>query len=197
MAYGFEVYNSSGELLIDDDFPTMYLHQAGNFSGSPISSATAPDSVLLVQLPVGGYAGLDLNGNLYTNVASLNYRRGKLTSALSPSSTGYGVEIYNSSGQVTWSANQTTLAFGDRFTFTFTAAQFTTAEVTCLEEWFVIPGSLYVAKPNTTLYLRGVWAVERTASNRIRGRNIQTFSASGVPGIYFVQTGPLEVLSSK
>lgn len=112
MAYGAKIYNSSGQVIIDDTEPSYHLVANFTMSGTSIGSGNfqylyadlQDDSrPAFVELAVGDFLGSDFTRYVSTR-SSLTFYSLKKASDL-PNPSGYDVVFYNSSGQKTWIAS--------------------------------------------------------------------------------------------
>ena len=200
MSYGFIVYNSSGEIVIDDKYPVFVVTQRQTLTGTfYVNNSTygtfykytqAPTNELLFwRLPSSNkviYRGaLNQAGvhGWFANQATIEVIRAKPASTLS-AGTGYGINIFNSSGQVTYRADQQTFIVRDAFTLTFDQADYS-----CSDEWFCIPNAhngIYNVVGGT-IYYRGT-GVLRSSATTIR--SFDGPAASVTPPSFIVLAAP-------
>ena len=116
MAYGIIVQNQNSETVIDDTYTTLFLDNSVTSSGvvfpppSGVSQPTAykylidTSKIQFVNLAVGDFfVKSNWDGYFYSNKSSLQFRNGILSSDL-PEPTFYGVAVYNSSGDLCYTA---------------------------------------------------------------------------------------------
>jgi hypothetical protein len=116
MSYGAKIYNSSGQIILDDEETTYLLSlsftQSGVFIGDGLyeyAFSSMPEVVFptFVNLNVGNFFGPGSNGYVSTQ-SSLTFFNIKPANEI-PDPTGYDVVFYNSSGQKTWIASSSTV----------------------------------------------------------------------------------------
>jgi len=113
MAYGAKIFNSSGQVVIDDGDPAYLLSQQFTTSGTSIGSglflhsfSAMPELPLpaFVNLPVGAFLGGASSG-FTSSLSSLTFLSLKPANDL-PNPTGYDVVFYNAASQKTWVASE-------------------------------------------------------------------------------------------
>jgi hypothetical protein len=129
MAFGFESYNDSGYLQIGDSVANYYLLYSGTIIVPPVTTLpstpnngtsvvitypTSFDAICVasadgypVPLPIFSTAvtSVTLSNRSLLTQSVVKYWLFKKYSSLTPSTSGYGVEIYDSSGNVAFSSN--------------------------------------------------------------------------------------------
>lgn len=113
MGYGGEIYNTSGDVVLDAELNTYLVSENFTASGVLLSSGIyryrfddLPDLTFpaFVQLDVGEFVGA-LNFAFFSTQSSLNFFSLKAASDL-PDPTGYDVVFYDSNGDKTWVASK-------------------------------------------------------------------------------------------
>ena len=134
MSYGIQVQNTDSRIQIDENYSNVYKQASGNATAStayPPSGYTAGDLVLC-RAKSSGYVGTGFGTvrQFWSTGNSLGYSYNdpssgyesllarKIAGNISPASSGYGLEVFNSSSQLTFSAtgissNLKVLASGD------------------------------------------------------------------------------------
>lgn len=134
MSYGIQVQNTDSRIQIDENYSNVYKQASGNATAStayPPSGYTAGDLVLC-RAKSSGYVGTGFGTvrQFWSTGNSLGYSYNapssgyeyliarKIAGNISPASSGYGLEVFNSSSQLTFSAtgissNLRVLASGD------------------------------------------------------------------------------------
>lgn len=117
MAYGFISTNSSGDTVINDSQPQMVLARSGSMSSSTTNSAGVYEislpsgatptagEIVVFSVSVGEWVSTSFSasGSIYSSASSVGYY--VFESRLNKSNpTGYGMAVYNSSGQCVWNA---------------------------------------------------------------------------------------------
>lgn len=120
MAYGFESYNDSGYIQIGDSVSNYYLLYSGTIivpsTGTSVNVTYPIAFDALCVATTDGYAvpkSIFTTPTTSTNIAykatgaqaTIKYWLFKRYSSLTPATSGYGIEIYNSSGGVAFSSN--------------------------------------------------------------------------------------------
>jgi hypothetical protein len=119
MTFGLNVYNSSGNVIMDTDLPQMPFVQSGSASANSIAVATAPTFVSFSSLaaPVlyvrpqttGGFVMIGnilTNGFFYKSNSNIDWRvYDGSVSSWTPSSN-FGMNVYNSSGSLLYNTNK-------------------------------------------------------------------------------------------
>jgi len=124
--YGFEVINNLGETVISSETPVY--HFFNEFTVSPFESGSnifavprdSPRDLHFYRFPVNaevGYitmasaTGIEGTDSIYSNLSQLTVRVYRpISEYVSPSPDGYGLEVYNSSGDVTFTSKIELLA---------------------------------------------------------------------------------------
>lgn len=182
MTYGLQIKNSNNEIVIDDEHPVFVFERQFSVSSSvfgtwngttnrKLNAAFPPnDKLYFFQLPVGGrLSEIDRalnNGTPYeleTNLTSVTFIECSITS-VSASTGGYGMAVFNQSGNPVFVTNELMLPVRDVLTLNFTPTVFATAR-----EWFCIPQSFSALFQNSTIgFFYAGTGVERVTSNTIR-----------------------------
>lgn len=136
MTYGFVANSNNGQLLISSDYPVYSYLGAATQGASvtnrnltsrtysiPYNSSSPP--VVFIQLDVGDYASVQQftqSGSNWTFTVAGNIRNttSKIRCyglAQNRTSTGYGLQVFNSSGQVMFDSSQNPLWANDFFSF--------------------------------------------------------------------------------
>jgi hypothetical protein len=129
MAYGFESKNDNGFIQISDSVANYYMLYSGTIivpPKSPLSTSINRGTVVTVSHPIAFDAicvatedGLvipkavfsqsttstTITSNELSTQTTVKYWLFKKYTSLSPSTSGYGIEIYNSTGGVAFSSN--------------------------------------------------------------------------------------------
>lgn len=112
MSYGAKIYNTSGQVVIDDTEISYLLSQEFSLSGVSIgaglfsySFSSMPETALpaFVNLSVGQFLGGGASGYVSTQ-SSLTFLSLRPANQL-PDPTGYDVVFYNDSSEKTWIAS--------------------------------------------------------------------------------------------
>lgn len=193
MSYGFRILDSSGNVKVDDTIPTYYKGASSSISlQSGGVTFLNPDSRAF-EFPVGSsiYQGYFPTTNTQTTQVYL-YARGSGGSVPSsinsflirdfsqaPAPTGYGIAVYNSQGDVTFSSGQQTaiVSAAGRMTFANTSSvinQTIPAATTHIVPDNAWGGWLQVSS-TPFIVLIGGYVFERTSTTNIRG----SFAAIG------------------
>jgi len=114
MTYGARIYNSSGDVIIDDNEPAVVLSQEFTLTGTPTENnlfsygfADMPELqtlALFANIPVGAFFGGSSFGYVSTE-PSLTFLNLRPVNELPDPTTGYDVVFYNTSGEKTWMAS--------------------------------------------------------------------------------------------
>ena len=182
MSFGFQALNNFGEVVVDGTSPVFAISSVGTLSGQtttfnsptfgPLFSYTIPpnDELIFFRLPSQGNMVYRAPSNLagqngwLSNLQSLQFFRCRRVSAFSGSPSGYGMLIKDSSGNITYRADQDTAAINEGIELPFTSARFTSSF-----EWYCIPnayGGLFDIRDD--LFLFGGTGVYRITSTTIR-----------------------------
>lgn len=124
MAYGFLAQNDSGQTVINDTQPLYVKFRTGTLSNSGTTnygaykfynsgnSIASSEEIVLFSCGVGGWITFNLalnfsyTGEMCSNQSSLSYTVfGPRSDLASP--TGYGMAVFNNSGQCMWDAEST------------------------------------------------------------------------------------------
>lgn len=119
MSYGIQVQNTDSRIQIDENYSNVYKQSSGSATAStayPPSGYTNGDLVLC-RAKSSGHVGTGLGNSRQfwsTGVNTLSYTAPssgyeyliarKIAGNISPASSGYGLEVFNSSSQLTFSA---------------------------------------------------------------------------------------------
>lgn len=112
MSYGIEITNSSNEVIIDNDNPTYMLSLSDTVSGTSIGGGyyiyrfgdeLPPEPFVFTKMSVGDFWGSAQDG-FASNQSTREIRVLKQANDL-PDPTGYGLVVFNSSGEKVWFAN--------------------------------------------------------------------------------------------
>jgi len=125
MAYGIEVKNAGSEIVIDDLYPAVFLSASATRTGtaftnppgvSQIASFRYPrdnSKIQFANLGVGDFLIKARYGDYFhSNKSSLQFRDAVLSSTL-PAPTGYGVAVYNTSGELCFTAGNDLIPIRD------------------------------------------------------------------------------------
>jgi len=120
MTYGFKAENSSGEIVIDGEYPVEVLSVEQTITGTLYSSGVYefpfPSSASIRFWKMGvGDAITQYPSGFLGNKSSFVVRDSIPVSS-SPIATGYGMVIYDGSGNRVFQADQETASIGDRYT---------------------------------------------------------------------------------
>lgn len=196
MAYGFEVINQLGEIVVSSETPVYQELDARTVSGSQVTfyekdtwDALDPlpylyditpvfdYELVFAQLPVGGWMSMIGRTNIYnahpyevftapalailSDQSSLSIKRFAPTSEMTPQPSAFGLECYDATGALTFSAGRNLLACGR-----YTVPAGGTATVPSGTDWFL------VARETDWDY----------ASNRVLTRTLKRQSATVLGG---------------
>jgi len=112
MSYGIEIRNSSGDVIIDNDNPAYMLSLSDTISGTSIGGGyyiyrfgneLPSEPFVFTKMSVGDFWGSAQDG-FVSNQSTREIRVLKQANDL-PDPTGYGLVVYNSSGEKVWFAN--------------------------------------------------------------------------------------------
>lgn len=112
MTYGIEISNSNGEIVIDSEYPAVYLSQEVTVSGSVHGAAyyytpAQVGNMPFFQLPVGSwaaFAGTSQNKPYYySDLASITVRSALPINKMPPPDDSYGMECFDATGVLTFS----------------------------------------------------------------------------------------------
>jgi hypothetical protein len=120
MSYGFEVRNSNNIIVIDSEFPTVFLANEVSVTGTAVGRVsgvwrfTASQTGLLpfFNIPVGEWVSysVPLTSNLktyfYSSQQTLTIRKAVALSEISYTPDSHGLEVYNASGDPMFSSSR-------------------------------------------------------------------------------------------
>ena len=186
MTFGFFVNNANGERVIDDESPLFHVTQdvtinytsgsAGQYSFD-LSSYVDGNSLIFVNVPSGDFLVTYLTTFYFPN-STMQIRKCVLADALTKASSGFGMQVLDASGNLTWRADKSILAVTDPYTLpgsTFGTGTLTTGG----EDWFCIPNTRIYYQPNGPSYLQIAEGFQRPDATTIKGKSIS------------VSTGPI------
>lgn len=187
MTYGFKVYNSNSEVVLDETSPVYVVEKRETLAGAstgltdgngdPIYKWTLPttNELMFFKLPavVDAFFGRGARNLIgihgwWSTLSSVDIIRLREVSSKADG-TGYGVNVFDSSGDLTYTANEETFVIGDILSLSFDQ----TAQPNT-DEWFCIPNSWegVVEVDGGTLHYRGTgvkWATTTTIKSMESG----------------------------
>lgn len=143
MTYGFEARNSSGEVVIDQSFPVYELSEEktvvayeSDSSGVIWRFSLPPAGTLRFwKMEVGD--GVSLAPTYFANTKQTFLVRDVVRASILTAPTGYGMAVYNPSGQLTYSSNGELMTIGDKY-FVTPAFGGTAQSVSTTDQWIAI-----------------------------------------------------------
>lgn len=123
MSYGFEARNGANEIVIDDKFPNYELDAAktvtGNFEpGINVYSFPLQPSGALRFWQLGVGDAISIGANQFIGTKQTFTVRDVVRASSLPTSTGYGIAIYDGNGQKVYTSNGELLTIGDKYSVT-------------------------------------------------------------------------------
>lgn len=137
MSYGFEVTNAAGEVLVNSDDPAFQIVADETLTGTAFGSFYQYDYVdstalVFANLGVGDWIVKYLN-YIYSNLASLPVRKVKPSNLLTDPTSGYGMVIYDATGDITYCASNDLMDINNMFILPANAST-----VSCSDTWFAV-----------------------------------------------------------
>jgi len=120
MTYGFEAENSSGEIVIDGEYPVEVLSVEKTVTGTLYSSGVyefpfpSSTSIRFWKLDVGDTISQFPSGFLGSKSSFVV--RDSIPVSQAPAPTGYGMVVYDALGNRVFQADKETVSIGDRYT---------------------------------------------------------------------------------
>ena len=139
MTYGFEARNSSGELVIDGEYPVEVLNVEKTITGTLYStgiyefSFPPTNTIRFWKMSVGDVVTQYPSGFL-CNKSSFTVRE-SIPVSQSPAPSGYGMVVYDASGNRVFQADQETASIGDRFTVQANIGSSPQIDANTSDEW--------------------------------------------------------------
>lgn len=132
MAYGLSVKNGNDEVVVDDEYPCLFLVNETSYTGTSSAysgyydydSSSFGSEFMFFNMPKGAWIARRLydgtNPVKYiSNQSSLSVREVKPANQISGLETGYGVIVKDSTGQIVYSSNADLIPVRD-FSYNFT-----------------------------------------------------------------------------
>lgn len=121
MSYGFLAENDNGEVVIDDTLPIYALVNETSVSGTTSTDHSyyeydpcAGSTPLFYELPVGSFLLVGEGGKIVSDQSSLNVREAQDISTQT-SLGGYGMEVYDASGNLVFSSGYDMVPIDDKY----------------------------------------------------------------------------------
>jgi len=131
MTFGARIYNSSGEVLLDDEYPAMVLDASGTSTGSLYDSSSpwlssdgsatsaqylhdysAAEEIRFYQIPVGSWLAFSVShGKYVSDQQNLTFRN----ASVNYTASGYGLALRDASGSLVYSANESLVPLKDAY----------------------------------------------------------------------------------
>jgi len=153
MSYGFEAYNSSGELVIDDNLPVYILDTEFTVTGTQFGSTSryefprpGANTLRFWEVPVGEGVATFPNG--FIGSKSSFTVRDIVRVPLAPPPTGYGMVVYDSSGQRVYQSTSDMITIGDRYSVTTDGSVIGGSNVSVSDEWVAFDSWQYSIREN-------------------------------------------------
>lgn len=184
MAFGFQVFNSAGEVVVNDTDYTIQMKRELTKTGTAVSGV--PGSVwlfdhtfldtsnfLFFNLSVGDAVAVDpfQPTRFYANKSSMLVREVQVSRLITPGQ-GYGLEVYDMNGNCTYSASENLIAVKNWWDSSPNTGNTVGAPginvTTNGEGWFAIPRpGFWTFAPDSSRYDIAL-GVERDATNHIK-----------------------------
>lgn len=175
MAYGFYASNANNEVVIDDTNMSLQVKSAGTVSGQTVQMGSyyinnayplGADrySVLpFVRLPNVGDWVCACDGLLFSNRSSLYITRAAAVSDMSgvPVGQGYGMEVYDSSGNITFSSARDLVAVTGSFVIT---PDSTTVHQTTAKDFYIGFSTVIYESFSSASAFVDAYGIERVAN---------------------------------
>jgi len=192
MAYGFSAENDNGEIVIDDSLPIYSLVDETTVSGT-----TSPDhswyeydacvgaTPLFYKMPNPSVLLPGENGKILSGESSLQVREAQDISGR-PSLGGYGMEIFDASGNMVFSSSYDMVPIDDQYVAEVDYDNSTSVDITASGDWVHLPSTTlrakYVASGSTDVALYA-FGLRRSSSTlyEVRGLFVRII-ATGVSG---------------
>lgn len=172
MSYGFQVLNSAGEVVIDDTSPVYHLGAtatlsptgtAGSYNTFDISSYVGGTNLVFFNLPVGALVSR-LGSTLFSGLSSLSIRQAVLASSLTPLTSGFGMQVFDASGNLTFQAADDLIPITAGYSLPTSSAGVGTQG----EAWFSIPTPAFYFDGSVNPGYRLAEGISRTATSSIQ-----------------------------
>ena len=195
MAYGFQIFNAAGEVVMNDTDSLFQVRRELTLAGTAVTpyagptvyrytlALANPNNLIFVKLDAGGMVGFWKQTIFYANTSSLLVREAELAMHKAKAAGSYGLEVYDAAGRCTFSTSRTLVAvkqWHDVPTRTyFKDAAFSVAQG---YSWFCVPRpSISIRQVHNEyrhVLANGVW--RETASSYRSGH--VWFSSPSEPG---------------
>lgn len=203
MAYGFSAENDNGEIVIDDSLPIYSL-----VNETTVSGTTSPDhdfyeydacvgaTPLFYKMPNPSVLLPSENGKILSRESSLQVREAQDISGR-PSLGGYGMEIFDASGNMVFSSSYDMVPIDDQYVAEVDYDNSTSVDITASGDWVYLPSTTlrakYIASGSTDVGLYA-FGLRRSSSNLYEVSNpLIRIIATGVSGAPTSFSGVVQV----
>jgi hypothetical protein len=203
MSYGFLAENDNGEIVIDDSLPIYSL-----VNETTVSGTTSPDhswyeydacvgaTPLFYKMPNPSILLTGENGKILSGESSLQVREAQNISGR-PSLGGYGMEIFDASGNMVFSSSYDMVPIDDQYVAEIDFDNSTSVDITASGDWVHLPSTAfrakYVASGSTDVALYGA-GLRRSSANVYQPRlQFVRIIATGVSGAPTSFSGVVQV----
>lgn len=195
MSYGFEARNAAGEIVIDDSFPVYELTAPSTITGTVIGNIVSfplpPTGTLRFwKLNVGD--GISLAPDRFIGTKNTYTIRDVVRASSLPDPTGYGVVIYNASGEKVYATNGELLTIGEKYTVQ-SEPPFDLPLINVSDNWVAIETFV----PNIIDLGTGTGVVLSSGVERFSSTQMRFFGRAflSAPGIFFLN--PVTFITAK
>lgn len=192
MAYGFSAKNDNGEIVIDDSLPIYSLVNETTVSGTTSLDhswyeydSCVGATPLFYKMPNPSVLLPGENGKILSGQSSLQVREAQDISGR-PSLGGYGMEVFNASGDMVFSSSYDMVPIDDRYVAEVDYDNNTSVDITSSGDWVHLPSTTLRAKyvaPGSTDVALYAFGLRRSSSTlyEVRGLFVRII-ATGVSG---------------
>lgn len=173
MAYGLSVKNGNDEIVVDDEYPCLFLVNETSYTGSSSAysgyyeydSSSFGSEFIFFNMPTGAWiARLLYDGTnpvkYLSNQSSLSVREVKPANEISGLETGYGILVKNSASEIVYSSNADLVPVRD-FTYNFSGPTSFSPQASWISFNGTGQGTNQISADFSVLYFSGV---ERNSS---------------------------------
>lgn len=117
MSYGFKVTNPNGSVVIDDEYPAVFLENETTLSGTKLFAnydtygydLSLTGYAPFFEIPVGkwvGYTGFTSQPFFIANLSPVNVRKTVKLTDITVTPQDYGTEVYDAAGNIIFTSSE-------------------------------------------------------------------------------------------